>query len=252
MFSMDTLGYISITWRDAIDIALVTLLFYQVMIVIRGTRAVSAIYGLLLLIAVFAFSEYFGFYTLHWILQQFLGSFFLVVVILFQDDIKRGLSNMGARSFFKRTEVEDSFLDEIIGAAMNMAKRRVGALIVLEHHVALGDVVRRGVPLDSTVTKELLVTIFQVKAPLHDGAVIISHGRVAAAGCILPLAVGEQDRPEYGTRHRAGLGITEETDAIAVVVSEERGDVTVAVNGRLTSNLDKTRLKRVLRNLLER
>ncbi|MEZ6853422.1 diadenylate cyclase CdaA [Halodesulfovibrio aestuarii] len=249
---METLEYLSITWRDAFDIALVTFLFYQVMIVIRGTRAVSSIYGLLLLIAVFAFSEYFGFYTLHWILQQFLGSFFLVVVILFQDDIRRGLSNMGARSFFKKVEVADSFLDEIVGAAMNMGKRRVGALIVLEHHVPLGDVVQRGVVIDSAVSKELLVTIFQVKTPLHDGAVILRRGRIAAAGCILPLAVGEQDRPEYGTRHRAGIGITEQTDAVAVVVSEERGDVTVAVNGRLTSNLDRTRLKRVLRNLLGR
>ncbi|MCT4536211.1 diadenylate cyclase CdaA [Halodesulfovibrio sp.] len=249
---MDALEYISITWRDALDIAFVTLLFYQVMIVIRGTRAVSAIYGLLLLIAVFAFSEYFGFYTLHWILQQFLSSFFLVVVILFQDDIRRGLSNMGARSFYKKTEVEDSFLDEVIGAAVNMAKRKVGALIVLEHHVPLGDVAQRGVLIDSAISKELLVTIFQVKTPLHDGAVIVRRGRVAAAGCILPLAVGDQDRPEYGTRHRAALGITEETDAIAIVVSEERGDITVAVNGRLTSNLDRIRLKRVLRNLLER
>lgn len=252
MFSLESLGYISITWRDAMDIALVTLLFYQVMIVIRGTRAVSAIYGLLLLIAVFAFSEYFGFYTLHWILQQFLSSFFLVVIILFQDDIRRGLSNMGARSFFKKKQVEDSLLDEIVGAAMNMAKRKVGALIVMEHHVPLGDVVQRGITIDAAVTKELLVTIFQVKTPLHDGAVIVRGSRVAAAGCILPLAVGEQDRPEYGTRHRAALGITEETDAIAVVVSEERGDVTVAVNGRLTSDLNKPRLKRVLRNLLGR
>lgn len=252
MFSLDALEYISITWRDALDIAFVTLLFYQVMIVIKGTRAVSAIYGLLLLIAVFAFSEYFGFYTLHWILQQFLSSFFLVVVILFQDDIRRGLSNMGARSFYKKTEVEGSFLDEVIGAAVNMAKRKVGALIVLEHHVPLGDVAQRGVVIDSAISKELLVTIFQVKTPLHDGAVIVRRGRVAAAGCILPLAVGDQDRPEYGTRHRAALGITEETDAIAIVVSEERGDITVAVNGRLTSNLDRIRLKRVLRNLLER
>jgi len=252
VFSVDTFGYLSMTWRDAIDIILVTLLFYQVMIVIKGTRAVSAIYGLLLLIAVFAFSEYFGFYTLHWILQQFLSSFFLVVVILFQNDIRRGLSNMGARSFFKKKEVADSFLDEIIGAVMNMSKRRVGALIVLENQVQLGDVAQRGVSIDSQLSKELLVTIFQVKAPLHDGAVIIRDGRLAAAGCILPLAVGDQDRPEYGTRHRAGLGITEGTDAVAIVVSEERGDVTVAVNGRLTSPLDKTRLKRVLRNLLER
>ena len=252
MFDWSSIGYISITWRDALDIVLVTLLVYQIMIVIRGTRAVSAIYGLLLLIAVYAFSEYFGFYTLHWILQQFLGSFFLVVVILFQDDIRRGLSNMGARSFFKKTKVADPVLDEIVGAAMNMAKRRVGALIVLERHVPLGDFIERGVAIDSAISKELLVTIFQVKTPLHDGAVILRRNRMAAAGCILPLAVGEQDRPEYGTRHRAALGITVETDAIAVVVSEERGDVTVAVNGRLTSELDGTRLKRVLRNLLER
>lgn len=246
------LGDISIGWRDILDIGLVTLLFYRVILMVKGTRAVSAIYGLLLVLVVYFLSEQVGLYTLHWLLANFLSSIFLVIIVLFNRDIRRALTGMGAQGFWRKHVVEDDLLNEVVGAVLSLAQRRVGALVVLERNVALGDTVERGVPLDAKVTKELLVSIFQTSTPLHDGAVVVRGGRLSAAGCILPLAVAPQDRPEYGTRHRAAMGITEESDAVAVVVSEERGAVTVSIGGRLTTALDATRLKRVLRNALER
>lgn len=245
-------GNISVGWRDILDIVLVTLLLYRIILMVKGTRAVSAIYGLLLVLVVYFLSEEVGLYTLHWLLGNFLGSIFLVIIILFQRDIRRALTEMGARGFWRKKTVEDDLLNEVVGAVLSLAQRRVGALIVLERNVPLGDTVERGVPLDAKVTKELLVSIFQTSTPLHDGAVVVRGGRLSAAACILPLAVAPQDRPEYGTRHRAALGITEESDAVAIVVSEERGAVTVSIGGRLTTALDATRLKRVLRNALER
>lgn len=244
---------ISLGWRDLVDIGLVALLFHRIIVIVKGTRAMSAIYGLMLLFLVYFLSEELGFYTLHWLLKNFLGSFFLVVVILFHRDIRRALAEMGARSFWSRNKgVEDDALNEVIGAVLYLAQRKIGALIVLERNVALGDMIERGVPLSAKLSKALLITIFQPVTPLHDGAVIVSDGKVAAAGCILPLAVVQRERADFGTRHRAALGITEESDAVAVVVSEERGEVTVSVGGRLTTSLDATRLKRVLKNALER
>ncbi|UZP68664.1 diadenylate cyclase CdaA [Desulfovibrio mangrovi] len=246
------IGDISVGWRDIVDIGLVTLLFYRIILMVKGTRAVSAIYGLLLVLVVYFVSEEVGLYTLHWLLANFLGSIFLVIIVLFQRDIRRALTEMGARGFWRKKVVEDDLLNEVVGAVLSMAQRRVGALVVLERNVPLGDTVERGIPLDAKVTKELLISIFQTSTPLHDGAVVIRGGRLGAAGCILPLAVSPQDRPEYGTRHRAAMGITEESDAVAIVVSEERGAVTVSIGGKLTTALDATRLKRVLRNALER
>ncbi len=246
------IGGITLGWRDILDIALVTLLFYRVILMVKGTRAVSAIYGLLLVLVVYFLAEEVGLYTLHWLLGNFLGSIFLVIIVLFQRDIRRALTEMGARGFWRKQVVEDDLLNEVVGAVLSLAQRRVGALIVLERNVPLGDTVERGVPLDAKVTKELLVTIFQTSTPLHDGAVVVRSGRLSAAGCILPLGVAQQDRPEYGTRHRAAMGITEESDSVAIVVSEERGAVTVSIGGRLTTALDATRLKRVLRNAMER
>ncbi|GFM35895.1 diadenylate cyclase CdaA [Desulfovibrio psychrotolerans] len=246
------IGNISVGWRDMVDVALVTLLFYRIILMVKGTRAVASIYGLLLVLVVYFVAEEVGLYTLHWLLGNFLGSIFLVIIILFNRDIRRALTEMGARGFWRKQVVEDDLLNEVVGAVLSLAQRRVGALIVLERNVPLGDTVERGVPLDAKVTKELLISVFQTSTPLHDGAVVLRGGRLSAAGCILPLAVAPQDRPEYGTRHRAAMGITEETDAVAIVVSEERGAVTVSIAGRLTTALDATRLKRVLRNALER
>jgi uncharacterized protein (TIGR00159 family) len=240
-------------WRDVTDIALVTLLFYHAIVMIRQTRAVAAVYGLLLIAAAQFLARLLNLNTLNWLLEEILGSVFLLVVIVFQRDIRQALSSLGAgrlrlRSFFRR-KVDDPLPEVVASAAAYMAQRKIGALIVMERDVPLGDAAERGVRLDALPSVELLTTIFWPNSPLHDGALILSRGRIMAAGCILPLSTAIAKR-DYGTRHRAALGITEESDAVVVVVSEERGVIAVAVDGRITASLDETKLKRVLQAAL--
>jgi len=240
----------SLDWRDVIDILLVTALLYGVITRIQGTRAVAVALGLLVLTLLYFGAGILGLYTITWLLQSFFASLFLVVVILFQQDIRMALSAIGTHSFWGRRKViSEALLDELVDASLELARGRVGALIVLERFVPLRDMVEKeGVRLDARLSRELLQTIFAVNTPLHDGAVIISKGMITAAACILPLAMVR--RQSFGTRHRAALGITEESDAVAIVVSEERGEVSVAVRGKLTKNLDAARLKRVLSHVL--
>ncbi|MBG0776684.1 MAG: TIGR00159 family protein [Desulfovibrionaceae bacterium] len=241
----------NITWRDVLDVGLVTVVFYRLLLLIRGTRAASVLYGLLLLLAVYFGSEFLELYTLNWLLANFLGSLFLVIIILFQADIRRALSEVGAGAFWRRRQaIVDEKLEQLCGAALSLAQKRIGALVVVERGVGLGEYVTRGVEVDARLTKELLISIFYPNTPLHDGAVIVRGDRIISAACILPLAAGPDARREFGTRHRAAMGITEDTDSVAVVVSEERGQVAVAVNGRITGSLDAARLKRVLTRLL--
>jgi uncharacterized protein (TIGR00159 family) len=243
---------VSVTWREVLDIALVAFIFYRLILLVKGTRAVPVIYGLVLLIAVYYASGEFGLFTLHWLLANFLGSIFLVIIILFQRDIRNALSQVGAGSLWRRKKTGDEFADELIGAVMSMAQRKLGALIVIEKNVPLGDLTQRGVELSAKFSGDLLVSIFFPGTPLHDGAVVFKEGRIKAAGCILPLAKEIPGRTGYGTRHRAAVGVTEESDAVAIVVSEERGVVSVAVNGKLTASLDEVRLRRVLKKTMER
>ena len=249
------LGGISVGWRDILDIALITLLFYNIIIMVRQTRAVAAIYGLITILAVYILSRALGLNTLNWILEYILGSIFLLVVIVFQRDIRQALTSIGSRrfwftSFFRKKEPHPT-VPLICAAAEYMAQRKIGALIVLERNVPLGDTTGRGVTLDALVSTELLINLFWPNSPLHDGAAIIRENRIIAAGCILPLSTAVAKR-DYGTRHRAALGITEETDAVVVVVSEERGAIAVAVDGRLTSTLDAVKLPLVLDSALEK
>jgi len=237
--------------RDVIDIGLVTFAFYCVILLVKGTRAVSVIYGLLLVVVVYYLSEEFGLFTLNWLLTNFLGSLLLVIIILFQADIRKALSQLGAGSLWRRRKVSVQLLNEVVLAALSMAKSRIGALIVFERSIPLGEVIARGVEIKAGVSRELLVTIFSHNTPLHDGAVIIREGRIEAAGCILPLSSGVNISAKLGTRHRAALGISEETDAVSLVVSEERGVISLAQGGKLTENLDEERLRELLRHVLE-
>lgn len=243
---MFDLSVIRVGWRDILDMAVVAAALYRMLLLIKGTRAVSVLYGLLLVILVYFASEELGLYTLNWLLTNFLGSIFLVIIILFQQDIRKALSEVGAGRFFRRKAMGEEYLNQLIAALETLAKSRTGALVVIQRKVPLGDVVERGVQLGARISKDLLVTIFYPNTPLHDGAVVVHGGEIVAAGCILPLSAGLRYKTEFGTRHRAAIGITEETDAIALVVSEERGTISLAINGRLTTSLDEVRLKRVL------
>jgi len=246
------LGFIQFGWRDIVDIIVVAFIIYRVIILVKGTRAVPVFYGLLLLLVVFYFSGEFGLNTLHWLLANFLGSLFLVIIILFQHDIRKALAEMGAGRMFFRSKPGLVILDELILSLISMAQKRIGALVVIEKGMPLGDVVESGVDLNSSFSKELLESIFYPNTPLHDGAAIIRGEKIVAAGCILPLAVGIKPNWDYGTRHRAAIGITEETDAIAIVVSEEMGKISVAIGGKLIASLDEVRLRRVLSSAWEK
>ena len=241
-----------ITWRVILDIGLVAILYYNIIVLVRGTRAAAVLYGLVVVLVIYYVSDLFNLYTLNALLGEFLASIFLVVVILFKNDIRKALASVGTKRFWSRSEVREDALDQMTLAVMSMSASSTGAIIVIEKNMPLGDIVERGIELDAKVNKELLETIFVTETPLHDGAVIIRRDRLVAAGCILPLSNKVRGQPKYGTRHRAALGISEGSDAITVVVSEERGEVSVAMNGRLTTSLDETRLRRVLRNALER
>jgi uncharacterized protein (TIGR00159 family) len=238
-------------FTDTLDILAVAFAIYWLLLLIKGTRAVQMLVGLLLLIGVNAASQRFQFQTLSWIMDHFLSSGVLILIILFQHDIRRGLARVG-RGFFPsvRAHEESAILEEIVRASRTLAEKRVGALIVLERETSLDDQFETGTALDAAVTKELLTSIFLPYSPLHDGAVVIQGGRVAHAGCVLPLTL-RQDLPEgMGTRHRAAFGITEETDAVVVVVSEETGRISVVAGGDLVSGLDAPELRAVLRDLM--
>ncbi len=241
-------------WRDFLDLFIVTLLFYNIIVMVKQTRAVTAIYGIITIIVVYFVSRQLGLNTLNWLLENVLRSLFLLVVIVFQRDIRQALTSLGTQNWwlpsFFRKETEDPMVGILCEAALYLASRKIGALIVIERKVPLGDTTERGVRLDARISKELLIAVFWPNSPLHDGAALISRGKLVAGGCILPLSTAVAKR-DYGTRHRAALGITEETDAVVVVVSEERGAVAIAVNGKLTNALDGDKLYRVLASSME-
>lgn len=232
-----------------LDIALVGVLLYQVIQLLRGTRALAVLSGLGLLTALYFMSRSMGLYTLTWLLQHIFGSLFILIVVIFQNDIRQALGDVGSRHFFRKKSLQSGLVDEVVSACVEMARLRVGALIVFERSMQLGDMVKReSVTVDARISRQLLMNIFYPKAPLHDGAVVVSRGRILAAACILPLA--EARGQSFGTRHRAALGATAESDAVVVVVSEERGEISVAIKGELLRSLDAVKLKQVLHDVL--
>lgn len=243
------LAHIAFDWRDLLDIALVSFFVYQVFQLVRGSRAVATLTGLGILSLLYFMASEMGLYTLTWILQYIFSSIVVLIVVIFQSDIRQALGEMGAHRLFKRKTLQSTGVEEVVKACVEMARQRIGALIVIERSMRLGDMVKKeGVRVDGLISHQLLLNIFYPKAPLHDGAVIISAGRIMAAACILPLAVAKGQN--FGTRHRAALGITQESDAIAIAVSEERGEISVAMKGELARSLDATRLKQVLNEIL--
>ncbi|WP_027179268.1 diadenylate cyclase CdaA [Maridesulfovibrio bastinii] len=235
-----------ISWRELLDIGLVAVVYYYVILLVRGTRAVAVIWGLMLLLLVYYASDELGLNTLNWLLANFLSSIFIVIIVLFQKDIRKGLAQMGAGWFWRKSDIKNIVVDEICEAMETMARQKIGALVVIRKSVPLGDIIERGVEINAEVSKQLLVNIFWPDTPLHDGAVVISENKIVAGSCILPLAQVSTRQSAIGTRHRAALGISEETDALSIIVSEERGTVSVAVDGNLETNLDTLKLKTIL------
>jgi diadenylate cyclase len=238
-------------WQDLIDIAVVSFIIYKIFILVKGTRAARMLIGVGVLLALSLFSRFFELYTLDWLIQSFWTQIIIVLIILFQPEIRKALAQMGETPLFHRfsSAGEMKTIEEIVKATQALANKKIGALIVFERDVSLSEYIEIGVPLDAKVTKELLMSIFHPTSPIHDGAVIIKGNKILAAGCFLPIKLGADLKKTYGTRHRAALGITEETDAVAVIVSEETGSISLAVNGQLEINLDTEKLRHSLTNL---
>ena len=239
--------------RDTLDVLLVAVGIYWLLLLIRGTRAIQILVGLGALIGLRVAADFLELLTLAWLLDNFLGPAVLIVVILFQADIRRGLGRLGRGFFPSLSERQESqMVEEVVRAVQALSARRSGALIVLERSIRLDDQIEAGTSLDANVTKELITSIFLPTSPLHDGAVLIQQGRLSYAGAILPLTL-RTDLPEgVGTRHRAAVGITEETDAVVIVASEETGAISVVVGGEMVRGLDAPRLRVVLRDSLSR
>jgi diadenylate cyclase len=196
----------------------------------------------------FLFSEYLGLYTIDWLIQSLWAQIVLALIILFQPEIRKALAQMGEARFLPTfTSAEElRSLEEIVRASVALANRRIGALIVIEKETNLKDFIEIGTPLDAKVSHELLLSIFHPTSPIHDGAVVIRGNRVIAAGCFLPLTLSVELSKTFGTRHRAGIGLTEETDAVVIIVSEETGSIATAVGGKLEKNMDMNSLRNFL------
>jgi len=234
-------------WQDILDILVVAFVIHQLISIIRGTRSVQMVLGLGIISIVYFVAKIFDLSTLMWMMQTFLSSILLIVIIVFQQDIRRALTQVGKSPFQKTTDVADKDLDEIIRSVFYLSKRRIGALIVIERETGLQDYIESGFDLDARLSKELLISIFMPVSPLHDGGVIVHKGRVQSAGCILPLTQNPYINKKYGTRHRAAIGISEETDAVVLVVSEETQEVSVVRHGALTTVGDEISLSNSLR-----
>jgi len=237
-----------ITWLDLLDILLVAFILYQIILLIRGTIAIRLLLGLAGLLRLYAASQFLGLSTLYWILNNFFGAILLVLVVVFQHDIRRALSSMGRSGFLKmRGEGGSELVEELVTTADALSKKSIGALIVIEREVEVENCLEVGTEIDAKVTSEILTSIFLPYSPIHDGAVIIQKGKLTKAGCFLPLSRNHELSKTLGTRHRAAIGLTEVTDAVVLVVSEETGAVSLAVSGRITRGLDQNTLRKMLR-----
>lgn len=238
---------------DALDVLIVAYAIYRVLLIAKGTRAMQMGVGLALVFAMHQLSRTFGLMTLYTLLDALLASAVLIVVVIFQSDIRRALMRFGRRPLLARfkTSQETQVVEEVIKAAMQLAHDRIGSLIVFERDAALDEFIEPGTVLDANVSKELLVSIFvpSHENPVHDGAAIIREGRLWQAGAFLPLTANPKLDRNLGTRHRAAIGISEETDAVVVVVSEERGQVSICFNGNMVPRLDGAELRKVLLGL---
>ena len=237
-------------WIDLIDILIVTFVVYRLILLVKGTRAERMLWGLAVIVLVYFVSQRMELFTLHWILSNFLSSIVIIVIVVFQRDIRRVLVQVGRTSFFSRgLGIKEELLEELTKAAFQMSKNKTGALIVLERDVGLGDYLDVGVEVDAKVSSEMVLSIFNPTSPVHDGAAIIRKGRISRVGCFLPLARDPEISKSLGTRHRAALGLTEDTDAVIIVVSEETGEVSLVVNREIIRDLDAGTFLKKLRDI---
>jgi uncharacterized protein (TIGR00159 family) len=239
-------------WQDGVDIFLLTIGIYSGINLIRGTRAVPMLIGLSMVYALYFLSARFEIYTVNVLLNYVLGWSLVLFFIVFQNDIRRMLTQVGTGPLYSPRDrvVQNQAVEELVKAVTHLATRRVGALIVLQHEVGLNEYIDVGTRLDARVSRELVTSIFLPDSPIHDGALIVQNGRITAAGCFLPLTANPNVSKTLGTRHRAAIGLTEETDAVVIVVSEEDGTISLAREGKITRDVDGATLRTTLQRLL--
>ncbi len=242
-----------ITWWDILDILVVSIVIYELLKLIRGTRAVQMAVGIASIVVLFYFSRYFQLETLNWLIRNVIGYVVFAAIVLLQADIRRALVHLGRARIFRRFDrkvSDDDTIEELVVATNNLASKKIGAIIVIERSIGLRNYIESGITLDANLTYDLLVSIFQSTSPLHDGAVIVQGDRVAAAACFLPLTINPRLNRELGSRHRAAIGVTEENDAVAIVVSEETGRISLVEDGDLELGIAPERLRERLKALL--
>ncbi len=242
-----------IEWVDLLDIAIVAVVVYEVLVLIKGTRGMQIALSSAFIIALYFVSEWLGLETVNWLIRNMAVYGVFAIIVLLQTDIRRALAHFGRAPLFRyfdRSTHLDEAVEELLISVSNLAARKIGALVVIERRIGLRNYIEGGIPLDALVTYDLLASIFLPGSPLHDGAVIIQSDRVAAAACFLPLSVNPRVSRDLGTRHRAALGLTEENDAVAIVVSEETGNVSLAIAGDIERGLSADALRIRLRSLL--
>jgi diadenylate cyclase len=247
--------FASFSVTDVIDVAIVAFVVYKVMTFIRETRAEQLVKGLLILVAATFLSDVLNLYTLNWLLEGTLTLGVIALIIVFQPELRRGLEYIGRSKFIRKQfgemnkEKAKTITSTIIKAIDYFSVNKIGALLIIERETTLNDIIETGTEMDALVTERLLETVFYPGGPLHDGACIIRGDRAMAAGCVLPLTQNRSLSKDLGTRHRAGLGITENSDAIALIVSEETGIISIAIDGKLSRFLDIKTVEKTLLNL---
>ena len=252
-FILEYLRVPSMTIRDVVDIALVAYITYRFLLLMRGTRGAQMTFGIAVLLLFYWVTRYYRLTAVQWLFTNALTYIVFAIIVIYQSEIRRGLAGIGRTPLlgqYLRRGGKEGY-EEIILAATTLASKKIGALIVVERDIGLRNYSESGIALDAVLTYDLLVTIFSPNTPLHDGAVIIQRNRIIAAGCFLPVTLDPLLSKELGTRHRAAIGITEETDSVAVIVSEETGIVSAAIGGNITRNLDGAGLRMILQSSME-
>ncbi len=251
---MQQLGTLFANFRmiDLLDISVVAVIIYRILTVVQGTRAFQILFGIMALSALWWFSQSYELYSLSWVMQNFFDYLFIILIVLFQDQIKSALIAISSARFFGRNGRSkfDEQIEEVVVASSALSREKTGALIVFEKHHGLLNYSSSGTRLDSRIHSDIIYSIFQAKSPLHDGAIIIYNGIIQAAGCFLPLSKNVEIDRHYGTRHRAALGITELSDAVVVTVSEETGKINICYNGVFHFMQNEEQLRKYLRKFL--
>ncbi len=243
--------FIRIAWRPTIEIAVFYFAYYLLFVYIKDSGMAQALKGLFLLVVLFFIAQTLEFNTISWVLAHLFQISIIGFLIIFQPELRRGLTRIGQSPLFKLFLKEEKLVDEIIQAVIAMSKQRTGALMAIEREIGLKPYMESGIALDGILTSELLMTVFMHSTPFHDGGVIIQGGRIAAVGCLFPLSQSQKLSKTLGTRHRAGLGLSEESDALVIVVSEETGIISLMNQGKITRDIDQEKLKQYLLELYQ-